>query len=68
MIGTEAGGQVRSGARCHYHPLAPNRVGFDPSPSPDCQLRAVRKCEVRGHPADSADGDKLDQSLGLELK
>ena len=30
--------------------------------------KLLRECEVRGHPADSVDGDKLDQSLGLEPK
>ena len=65
--GTEAGGQVRR-ARCPRPPSYLLQAGSDPSQSPDCPLKAVRKCEVRGHPADSVDGDKLDQSLGLEPK
>lgn len=53
MMEAEAGGQVRSQPCVHDCPPAPNRLGFDPNQSAGCQVRAMRKCGVRGHPAAS---------------
>lgn len=65
MIRMEAGGQVTSPARCPQPLSSPNGLAFDLNQSTGCHLRAMRKYEVRGHPAAS---DQLDQSLGSAPK
>lgn len=63
MIGAAAG-------RCREPrpPSCPERHGFDPNQSSGCQVRATRKCEIRGHLMNFIGGEGPELVLCSELK